>query len=167
MASRGARSADRVEEVDAPAPNVDWVRAELQTPTLSALREVMTVGAQVGPVVARRAGLSHSELEVLERLADRPYGPAELAKQLGVTTAAATQIVDRLVARGHASRRKHESDGRRTEVVISESGRAEAVGHLMPMFAALGRLDATLSPAEAQVVTRYLRGAVDAMRALL
>ncbi|GAB94714.1 DNA-binding MarR family transcriptional regulator [Kineosphaera limosa] len=150
-----------------PDSGVAWVRAELQTPTLSALREVMTVGNQVGPVIARRAGLSHSELDALERLAERPYGPAELAKQLGVTTAAGTQIVDRLVARGHATRRKHESDRRRTEVVISDSGRAEVVGHLMPMFAALGRLDAALTPQEAQVVTRYLQGAVESMKALL
>lgn len=148
-------------------PGVAWVRSELQTPTLSALREVMTVGNQVGPVIARRAGLSHNELDALERLAERPYGPAELARQLGVTTAASSQIIDRLVAHGHATRRKHHRDGRRTEVTITDSGRAEVIGHLMPMFAALRALDESLTEHEAQIVATYLRGAVTAMRALL
>lgn len=150
-----------------PDPGLAWVRSELQTPTLSALREVMTVGNQVVPVIARRAGLSHSELDALERLGERPYGPAELARQLGVTTAASSQIIDRLVAHGHATRRKHERDGRRTQVLITESGRAEVIGHLMPMFAALRTLDESLSEQEAQVVATYLRGAVAAMKALL
>lgn len=150
-----------------PDPGLAWVRSELQTPTLSALREVMTLGNQVVPVIARRAGLSHNELDALERLAERPYGPAELARQLGVTTAAASQIVDRLVSHGHATRRKHDRDRRRTQVVISDSGRTEVIGHLMPMFAALRTLDDSLTPQEAQVVATYLRGAASAMKALL
>lgn len=148
-------------------PGVEWVRSELQTPTLVALREVMSVGNQVVPVIARRAGLSHSELDALERLAKRPYGPAELARQLGVTTAASSQIIDRLVSHGHATRRKHEQDGRRTEVLITESGRAEVIGHLMPMFTALRTLDDSLTEQEAQVVATYLRGAASAMKALI
>ena len=49
-------------------------------------------------------------------------------------------------------------------MTISDSGRAEVVGHLMPMFRQLAELDAGLTQAEREVVTRYLRGASAAMR---
>ena len=47
------------------------------------------------------------------------------------------------------------------------SGRAEVVGHLLPMFRALAELDAGLSAEEREVVTRYLRGAARAMRTVV
>ena len=73
----------------------------------------------------------------------------------------------RLVARGHAERRSHPGDGRRTEVVITPSGRLEVFQRLAPMFAALAALDAGLGDDERVVVERYLRGATAAMRALM
>ena len=71
-------------------------------------------------------------------------GPADLARRLGVTTAASSGIVDRLTSRGHVVRVPHASDGRRTDVTITESGAAEVVGHLTPMFTALHELDSAL-----------------------
>ncbi len=139
----------------------------LATPTLTALRELLNVSAQVGPTIARRAGLSRSELDTLELLAGSSVGPADLARHLGVSTAASSGIVDRLVARGHAERRPHASDGRRTEVLITDSGRAEVMGHLAPMFGALLALDSALDPADAAVVEAYLRGATRALRRVL
>jgi DNA-binding MarR family transcriptional regulator len=91
----------------------------------------------------------------------------ELARILGVTSAASSGVVDRLVARGHATRRPHEKDGRRTIVTISDSGREEVLGYLVPMFAELQRMDAELTPEQREVVTAYLRGATRAMRRLL
>ena len=93
--------------------------------SLDALQELVDVAAQVPHEVARQAGLSTSELHSLRHLMDTPMGPVELARALGVTSAASSGVVDRLVARGHAQRRPHPDDGRRTEVVITESGRVE------------------------------------------
>ena len=106
-----------------------------QPPTLLALRDLVAAGSRVNHVVSRRAGLSESELVTLEHLSREQIGPAEVARRLEVSTAAATGIVDRLVARGHVERRPHELDRRRTELHITGSGRAEIIGHLMPMFA--------------------------------
>ena len=140
---------------------------DLGTPTLAALRDLVTTGARVNHVVARRAGLSESELVTLEHLSREQIGPAEVARRLEVSTAAATGIVDRLVARGHVERRPHAADRRRTELVITDSGRGEVVGHLMPMFAALDRLDRSFDAEERAVVERYLRGAVEAFEQVL
>ncbi|NYE36299.1 DNA-binding MarR family transcriptional regulator [Nocardioides cavernae] len=136
-------------------------------PTLRALRDLVAAGSRVNHVVSRRAGLSESELVTLEHLSREQIGPAEVARRLEVSTAAATGIVDRLVARGHVERRPHEVDRRRTELHITGSGREEIVGHLVPMFIALDRHDASFTDEEREVVERYLRGAAAAFERVL
>lgn len=148
-------------------PPAEFIRRWRQTPTLTALRELIEMSTRVAPAIARRADLSASELRSLELLLARPHGPMELARALQVTSAAASGIVDRLAARGHATRRAHPRDGRRTEVVITDSGRDEVIGYLIPMFAALGALDDSFDEAERAVVERYLRGAMAAIRTVL
>lgn len=137
------------------------------SPTLDALQELVDVAAQVPHDVARAAGLSTSELHSLRHLMDTPMGPVDLARALGVTSAASSGVVDRLVARGHAVRRPNPDDGRRTQVLITDSGRLEVYARLAPMFAALAALDTELAEHEREVVERYLRGATAAMRTLM
>ena len=117
--------------------------------------------------VARRAGLSVSELHALRHLSQGPLGPADLARRLGVTTAASSGIVDRLVKHGHVQRRPHAEDGRRTEVFLTHPGRLEMVRYLAPMFLALTELDQDLSDADRAVVDGFLTRAQAAIRTLL
>ena len=131
-----------------------------------ALRDLMDAGTLLRHVVSRRAGLSESELTALDHLSRDPLGPAEVARLLDVSTAASTGIVDRLVDRGHAERRAHPADRRRVEVHLTESGRAELIEQLTPMFVGLARLDASFSAEELVVVERYLRGAIAALEAV-
>lgn len=137
------------------------------TGTLVALRELLTTGARVNHVVARRAGISDTELVTLEHLSREQIGPAEVARRLEVSTAAATGIVDRLVSRGHVERRPHAADRRRTELVLTDSGRGEVVSHLLPMFVALDQLDRGFTDEERETIERYLRGAVAAFERVL
>lgn len=131
--------------------------------TLEALRVLLDRGTAVHRVVARGAGLGDHEMAVLQHLVPGPVGPAEIARRLEVSAAAATGIVDRLVARGYAERRPHADDRRRTEVHLTDTGRDEVRAHLRPMFAALADLDQRFDEAERAVVARYLRGAIDAL----
>lgn len=117
--------------------------------------------------MARRADLSTSELHALRHLSVEPLGPAELAHRLGITTAAASGVVDRLAGHGHVERHPHARDGRRTEVHLTEAGRAEAIARMAPMFTALATLDGSLSDGERLAVDRYLTGAIAAIRTLL
>ncbi len=98
---------------------------------------------------------------------NQPMGPGELSRVLGVSSAAASGIIDRLEGRGHAVRESHVSDGRRTSVRISASGREEVIGFLMPMFRELAVIDAELDDAERAAVERFLTGAVRALRAIV
>lgn len=145
----------------------DFVASWKQSKSLEALRELTTVAGRVPGAVAARAALSPHELTALEHLIRAPLGPVELARFLGVTSAASSGVVDRLVARGHATRRPHERDGRRTVVTISDSGREEVLGYLMPMFVGLKEMDARLTEQERAVVTDYLHAATTTMRRLL
>ena len=133
-----------------------------ETPTLEALRHLVLAGGRVNHVVARRAGMSLTELATLEHLTREQIGPAEVARRLEVSTAAATGIVDRLVAHGHVERRPDQDDRRRTQLVLTDAGRREVIGQLLPMFLALDRLDRGFSAEEKAVVERYLRGAIEA-----
>lgn len=135
--------------------------------TLQLLRQLLDVGSQVAPAVARRAAMSNSELAALELLIDHQVGPADLARHLQVTSAASSGIVDRLERRGHVRRERDAADGRRTRLVVTDSARAEVIGHLMPMFAGLAAIDDTLTDEERAAVERFLRGAIEALRRLL
>ncbi|MGL5816236.1 MAG: MarR family winged helix-turn-helix transcriptional regulator [Phycicoccus sp.] len=134
---------------------------------LEALDELVRVAGQMPHDVARRAGLSTTELHSLRHLTDAEMGPVELARALGVTSAASSGVVDRLETHGHVERRPHPDDGRRTVVVLTDSGRAELFRQLAPMFTALAELDAALDDDERDVVERYLRGATAAMRTVM
>ena len=144
-----------------------FVAAWKQTETLTALRQLLDTSAAVRPAVAERAGVTQTELVALEHLIRGPIGPAEVARLLGVTSAAATGIVDRLQARGHVERRAHATDRRRTELVITPTAREDVLAHLLPMFRALAELDADLTEDEREVVDRYLRRATEAVRTVL
>lgn len=146
------------------APATAFAASWRQTGSLDALRECTEAGARVRGVVARQAGLSESELVALEHLVREPLGPAELARRLEVSTAAATGIVDRLASHGHVTRAPHAEDRRRTQVLVTASGREEVLRRLLPMFRSLRELDESFDPAERAVVERYLRGATEAFR---
>lgn len=128
--------------------------------TMRAVRDLVTEAVRLRHALARRSGLSETELGALEHLLGSPCGPGELARILEVSTAASTGIVDRLERRGHVERHPHAEDRRRTDVHVTDPGRAEILGHLRPMLAALGELDAALSADERAVVERFLRGAI-------
>ena len=49
---------------------------------------------------------------------------------------------------------------------ITDQGRADVIGRLAPMFAALAALDASLSDQERSTVERYLTGAIAAMNTI-
>ncbi|MDF1604555.1 MarR family transcriptional regulator [Nocardioides sp. YIM 152315] len=137
-----------------------------QTGSLLALREAVERAGRLRHVIARRAGLSESDLVAMEHLMRQPLGPGELARILRVSTAAATGLVDRLAQRGHVERRAHELDRRRTQVEVTTSGREEVLAHLLPMFRELDRLDRSFSAEERDVVERYLRGVIAAFEHL-
>lgn len=155
--------AEQSEAKGMPTTATGWRASQ----TVVALRELMRLSSRLHHAVSRRTGLSPADLTALDLLSTRVMGPAELARSLDLTTAAATGIVDRLESRGHAERQPIPGDRRRTGVHITDSGRLEARSQLMPMFRALHAHDQTFDDDEREVVRRYLAGAVEAMQSVL
>ncbi|WP_157571090.1 MarR family winged helix-turn-helix transcriptional regulator [Nocardioides insulae] len=143
-------------------PSPEWHEAT----SLRTLRALLEAATQVRRVVARRAGLSETELAALEQLSHGPIGPAALARRLDVTSAASTGIVDRLSHRGHAERRPDAEDRRRTEIHLTASGRSTASRELAPMFVRLARLEDEFEPDELDAINRYLEGALRALESV-
>ena len=146
---------------------VAWVEQWQPGGPLTALQELLALGPKVRQAVATRLHLHVGDLAAIEHLLAEPIGPVELARRLGLTSAAATVAVDRLEERGHVAREQDTRDGRRTRVVVTESGRAEVIAQLMPMFQALASAAEGMSAHDSEVVEAFLNRASDAMRRLL
>ncbi|MFG2904752.1 MarR family winged helix-turn-helix transcriptional regulator [Kitasatospora sp. NPDC048286] len=132
-------------DADKPAPAT---RLELGIAEQVALyqREFPTVDPQVETIVqtllrvSRRMGVAYdrqltvlgitsAEWEVLKALvvSGSPYrlGPGELAKRLGLTPAAMTHRIDRMVADGLVTRERDETNRVRVIIELTETGRVK------------------------------------------
>jgi len=70
-------------------------------------------------------GVTGAQLFVLQQLAERPGASLrEVAERTLTDQSSVSVVVGRLVAAGHVVRRTSPADGRRTELTLSERGRA-------------------------------------------
>lgn len=116
--------------------------------------------------IARRLGVTNSEHKMLDLLTLHPGGvtPGVLAASTGLSNAAVTKIVDRLVAAGYAERRRNPSDGR--SFLVHRTSKVDTVSQ--PSLAGLVRrieeLSQSFDEAEGAAVARWLRGVIEALR---
>ncbi|GAA2114528.1 MarR family transcriptional regulator [Kitasatospora saccharophila] len=142
-------------------PTVD-PQVETIVSTLSRLARRMNVayGRQLATL-----GITSAEWEVLKALvfAGAPYqlGPGELAKRLGLTPAAMTHRIDRMVAEGLVTRERDEANRVRVIIELTAEGRDKWL-ELMRMAAVfeadlLQDVAAGTRPELAATLTRMLR----------
>lgn len=125
------------------------------------VREVTGQSVLLGQAIARRAGLSPADLEVLGAIDQHgPLSAGQLCELTGLSPAAVTGLIDRLERAGVAARRPDAGDRRRVLVGVSEgAARVAALYREMEgdMLALLGRR----SPEELAVIASFLRDAYD------
>lgn len=122
-----------------------------------ALRELMRTNADITRELARRLGLGVNDVNALDHLLqDGPIGPAELGNFLGMRSASATALVDRLERAGHVERRAHPTDRRRLVIEPTRHAVEEVIGVIQPLVASLDSVAEELGPDEREVVSRYL-----------
>ncbi|MBK4217392.1 MarR family transcriptional regulator [Paracoccus caeni] len=92
--------------------------------SLIALRRILRATELYSRELAHSAGLTPSQLRVLQIVAAKGGSatPKALALQMGVSQATVTALVDRVVARGMVSRMRSELDGRQTNVTLTPAG---------------------------------------------
>lgn len=89
------------------------------------LRRIILAGEHYRQALAGAIGLGTTESQSLSYLAVHgDSGQSELARDLGLTSSAATALVDRLERQGVAERVRHPQDRRRTIVRLTERGTA-------------------------------------------
>jgi DNA-binding MarR family transcriptional regulator len=130
-----------------------------------ALWEVMRTSTDVGHAVAARMGMSYNDVRALELLTEAPegMGTVELGNRLGIRSASAAQMVDRLESAGHVRRGPHPSDRRRVVVELTARGRADALEVLGPLLARYDRVARAMGE-DAEAVARYLRAVAEEQR---
>ncbi|MCD7444964.1 MarR family transcriptional regulator [Streptomyces lincolnensis] len=115
-------------------------------------------------------GISNAEWEVLKALvlSGAPYrlGPSDLAKRLGLTPAAMTHRIDRMVTEGLVTRERDESNRVRVIVELTGEGREKWLEAMRLASVFEEDLLQDLSPDErtalGEVLTRLLRRVEDA-----
>jgi DNA-binding MarR family transcriptional regulator len=122
------------------------------------MHHLAVAAAEMDTAVARRMGLPAGDYLALKHLAvsEQPLGPAELGRLLGITSGAATGLVDRLEQAGHAHRQPHPSDRRRQTVTVTPRTRQRLVRELQPLADDIGHLAAALSPQQRHLVAETL-----------
>ncbi|MBM7026160.1 MarR family transcriptional regulator [Clavibacter zhangzhiyongii] len=121
------------------------------------LRDVLGLAAHFERRLGGVLEVNPTDMKAMEHLIQEgSLSPTELAGRLGVSTAAATLVVDRLVEVGHVDRRPHPHDRRRVVVVPRPASVGRAMAELMPMIGGVARAADSLTAAERAAVTRFL-----------
>lgn len=89
-------------------------------------------------------------------MATGPATPTDLARHLGISTAATTLVLQRLETAGHITRERHASDGRKLLVKPVEASAAQAAQQVAPLIDAVEQLTSTLDTEQRRTVTAFL-----------
>jgi len=91
---------------------------------LTAIRQITRAIDLNSKRLAKTTGLTAPQLLVLQTLsAAGSIKPSEIARQVHLSQATITSIVDRLEAAGLVARQKNDTDRRTVDIVITQSGR--------------------------------------------
>ncbi|HQI66977.1 MAG TPA: MarR family transcriptional regulator [Rhodoglobus sp.] len=142
-------------------------RMTARAPT-ALLRDILDVTGEFEAHVGRELDVNPTDLQAMEHLiSSGPLSPTELARRLGISTAAVTAVVDRLVAVDHVSRAKHPTDRRGVLVVPAPNSVAKAMSTLMPMIMGIDKVLDDFSAAEQATIAAYLERVLEVYRAQL
>ena len=134
----------------------------LNDPIMQRLKAISFLNLEIGKKIGETLGVNVTDMAAMELLIDaRTLTPSQLASQLKVTTAAATQIVDRLERAGHVTRERKTIDRRKIFVAPVEASEVRAFALLAPMLDALSGVISDLTPAERSVIETFLDQVVD------
>lgn len=126
-------------------------------PIAQRLKAIAMLNREIGKKIGEALGVNVTDMAALEHLVkDGPLTPSQLAGCLKVSTAAATQIVDRLERAGHVSRRRMDDDRRKIFVVPTEASIERAFEQFAPVINAMDETLARMTQVERQVVETFL-----------
>ncbi|WP_370941933.1 MarR family winged helix-turn-helix transcriptional regulator [Amycolatopsis sp. cg5] len=133
-----------------------------------AVRDLLAEAVPAQQALARRLGIGVTDAQALQHLAASAHetGTVELGQLLGIRSASAAALVDRLETAGHVRRHPHPSDRRRVSLQVTDTAQAEVIAELAPLLTGIASLVRGLSAEEANTVATFLDGTIDLLRGL-
>lgn len=128
------------------------------------LREAYHILLRQRGEIVRQLGLSLSEYTALRTCARAPAMPSEIGEAAGVTSAGATDIIDRLERRRLVTRLSHPKDRRVVLVRLTRAGRRLYLEAQSAQRAILRDLERTMTKAEREALVTGLVAFVRSLR---
>lgn len=119
-----------------------------------------------GHHTADRLGLSSTEYATLVQLNQAPATPGELARSTGLSAAAVSRMVERLVERGYAERVADPADRRRILIHRTTRWQEDIDRAVEPHRQAMRELFGDLGPEASGQILGYMERATPMLRAL-
>ena len=132
--------------------------------TVMALLRFTAVVPPMLATLAASLGISRSEMDAALVFAEQPSGPGDLALRLGVTASAGSQVVERLIARGFATRAPDPADGRRVAIALSDAFLTTMRSRTQPFQEQARVLDAEFQAHDLEIGRAFADSATAAMR---
>ncbi|MFI5841737.1 MarR family winged helix-turn-helix transcriptional regulator [Catenuloplanes sp. NPDC051500] len=136
-------------------------------PTTLAVRDLIGASRQLVGRMAHVMGMNPNDMSAIDALTrNGPMGVAELADRLGIRSASATVMVDRLERAGHVARTRDGTDRRRVTVTETETARQVTQQVWGPVITAIDQACRDLPEPDRETVRRFLTHLTDvALRA--
>jgi DNA-binding MarR family transcriptional regulator len=137
--------------------------AEAPTLIRAALHRKALADARQRAALARRLGLTDSEVLAVQHLARAgELTPGQLGALLQLSSGGTTGLIHRLQRAGHVSRHPHPRDRRSAVVRLTPAIATWATEAWAPFVAEIDARASGLSEGEREVVRRFLEGAAEA-----
>lgn len=132
-----------------------------------AVRRLLQAGREMQGALARHLGVRVTDVQAVDHVVSSadPLGPVELGNRLGMRSASATVLVDRMVAAGHLERGPDPRDGRRVVLRATDHAREEVRQALAPLVDQVAQIASRLDDDQARTVLDFLDAVTETMRA--
>lgn len=117
--------------------------------------------------IARRLGVSNSEHKMLDLVARHPDGitPGELAAATGLSNAAVTKIIDKLVDADYVRRERNASDRRSFRIHTTSHFRQTSRPTAAGLAQRIEEMNESFGEDELVAIARWVTGVIEALRA--
>ncbi|OBJ49675.1 MarR family winged helix-turn-helix transcriptional regulator [Mycobacterium sp. 1423905.2] len=144
-------------------------RDALESLIAADLRELSTESDQIGRLFAMSHDLRPSDFRALLHIlvaetAGRPMTSGDLSQRMGMSSAAITYLVDRMIDSGHIRRETHPDDRRKVVLRYSEPGLATARSFFQPLNTHTHTALTQLPDGDLAAAHRVFSGLIQAMR---
>jgi DNA-binding MarR family transcriptional regulator len=131
------------------------VRREVAGLTRELYRQATTLAARITEASGMHPTDSRA-LRALDAVVDEPMSAGQLGRALGISSAAATGVIDRLERAGLAERVADPNDRRRVRVQLADAARRLGESQLAPIAARIEQALSDLDDEQVLAVHRFL-----------